>query len=565
MGRLIVPRGTAQAVAGGALGVARDQQHAVADYAAYRFHPVNYIRDLLGWEPWSGGNAGPGQVEILEGYALALRQQHERRDYAAGLLTQDQLTCWQPGQVIQNRIRVPAAYNVGKTMVGAGMVNHFFDCFVPSVIYTFAPSWRQIHDLLWKEIKDARRGKGLPGRILDMRLERGDKHFAVGKATDNAGGIGITRVQGQHGPYVMMVLDEAEGIPDFVFEAVDTMTSGGICIVLLLANPQTRTSTFHHQGERPDSVTYPISSLYFPNVREGREIIAGAVSRDYVEAQMAAHCQVVDQHDDELLTFEAPWRPGTIYAPDPTFQWQVLGHAPALGGDDTMIPVGVYEAATKRRVTDDPGDPTTLTVGVDVARFGSDIGTCYARRGMVVWREAEFAQQDTLQYWRALRELVLREVAAGVRHVDIRIDGGGGFGGGIIDLLRGDVELLTTVPDLTVWEVHFGGRPYRWNAYADLVTEMYAEAGEALKGLILGDVPAKLEADLCERRYQMAHFQGVAVRRLERKEAYRARRKRSPDDGDGFVLCVAPHYLFDRPEETVVEIAFDPVTIGAQL
>ena len=191
-------------------------------------------------------------------------------------------------------------------MVGSGMVNHFFDCFIPSIIYTFAPSWRQIHDLLWKEIKDARRGKGLPGRILDLRLDRGDKHFAVGKATDNSGGTGLTRVQGQHNPYLLLVLDEAEGIPDFVYQAVDTMTSGGICIVLLLANPQTRTSTFHHQGERADTRTFTMSALDFPNVRAGQEIIPGAVTRDYAEAQLAAHCRVVGTYDDELLTFEAP-------------------------------------------------------------------------------------------------------------------------------------------------------------------------------------------------------------------------------------------------------------------
>jgi hypothetical protein len=75
---------------------------------------------------------------------------------------------------------------------------------------------------------------------------------------------------------------------------------------------------------------------------------------------------------------------------------------------------------------------------------------------MVAWKEAAFAQQDTLHYWRALRQLILRDVADGVTQVGVGIDGGGGFGGGIIDLLGGDVELLNTVPDLTVWEVHFG-------------------------------------------------------------------------------------------------------------
>ena len=210
------------------------------DLSQYQYDPVGYCRKFFGWEPWSGTEAEPGQLQIVEAYVLALRQMHERLAFQAGELSLEELQYWQPGEIIKNRIRVEAGHGVGKTKGADLLVNHFFDCFIPSIIYAFAPNEEQIHDLLFKEIKDDRRNSGLPGRILDLELFRSDSHFVKGKATDNAHGSGTERVQGQHNKYLMFVLDEAEGIADFVWGAIDSMASGGICIVLMLANPKTR-------------------------------------------------------------------------------------------------------------------------------------------------------------------------------------------------------------------------------------------------------------------------------------------------------------------------------------
>jgi hypothetical protein len=245
-----------------------------SDYVeAYRFEPERYISEKLGWEPWHGESPDqPGQADVLDAYALALRQQHRARDFEAGEVS-ERSDLLAPGQVIQNQIRVEAGHTIGKTKMASGIVNHFFDCFAPSIIYTFAPTRKQIHDLLWKEIKTDRAGKGLPGRILDLALDRGPDHFANGMATNNAGGTGTERVQGQHGKYLMFILDEAEGIADYVWDAIKSMMSGGIAIVLMLANPRTRFSRFHKARELPSVRSFRISCIWHPNVLHGREIV----------------------------------------------------------------------------------------------------------------------------------------------------------------------------------------------------------------------------------------------------------------------------------------------------
>lgn len=531
-------------------------------FTAYRFEPQRYIAEKLGWTPWSGGAAQPGQVQVLDAYALALTQLHEQRDFEQGLLTRAELTSWQPGQVIQNRIRVPAGHTVGKTKLASGIVNHFFDCFAPSIIYTFAPSWEQIHDLLWKELKTDRRGKGLPGRINDLELKVSDNHFAKGRATNDAGGQGTERAQGQHGQYLLFVIDEAEGVADYVFNAIDSMASGGIAIVLMLANPRTRFSRFHRAARLATVKTLRISCLWHPNVLAGREVVPGAVQRAYVEQMIDAHCEVAEAHDDDAYTFTLPFpvrangtiapaeqllAPGTIYRPDPEFMFRILGVAPANVADNTLVPSGRYEAATHRAASGDNEHQSRM--GVDAARWGKDYGTLYVEHAGRVWRAAQLWKLDSVEYYERVKQEALA-LPASVTSLHIRVDGGGGFGGGVIDLLRRDLTLRERFTNFIVYEVNFNGTPHDEKAYADLVTEMYDLAGQRLKALRLDNPPEVLETDVCERTYEWAIREGQSVKKLSEKKKFKKDQGHSPDDGDGWALCSAPDFLFKAEQAT---------------
>lgn len=512
-------------------------------FAPYRYNPARYIIDKLHWYPWAGEPDKPGQMEVLDAYALALRQQHERNEWEQNANVE--LTCWQPGQVIKNRIRIDAGHTVGKTKMAAGVVSHFIDCFKPSIVYTFAPSYDQINDLLWKEIRRDRRENNLPGRTLDTpELKISGNHFAKGKATDNSHGRGTEKVQGQHGKYLMFVIDEAEGVADYVYEAIESMTSGGISIVLMLANPRTRSSTFYKQRTRSDVVNFRISCLYHPNVLADTEVVPGAVRRQYVESMVETHCEIVDKHDPDNYTFELPWRPGVICRPDSEMLFRVLGIAPANMSDKTFISAGRVEAAKARKPVIDPSAP--IRMGVDVARFGNDMGTLYVRHGLRCWRAKQFAKQDTTIYKEAIKgeALQLKKAHPAITSLHVRVDGGGGFGGGVIDQLWRDMELREAFSDFQVLEVHNNSTAHDGLAYDNLITNMYAEAGESLKGLALFDIPDTLDEDLTERDYEWVNRRGYNLRRLADKDAFRKKHGRSPDDGDGFVLCVAPDYLF---------------------
>ena len=203
------------------------------------------------------------------------------------------------------------------------------------------------------------------------------------------------------------------------------MVSGGIAIILMLANPRTRTSRFYKQRTRDDVANFRISCLYHPNVLADREIVPGAVRREYVMNMLRDHAEIVDEHSEDDHTFELPWQPGIIYKPDAEMMFRVLGIAPANIADNTFVPVGRYEAACNR--APESHEPTTARIGIDAARYGTDAGTIYCRHDGSVWREAAIQGQDTNAYLNKLRPLLDRLHSKGVRRVDIRVDGGGGF------------------------------------------------------------------------------------------------------------------------------------------
>jgi phage terminase large subunit len=510
----------------------------------YRFDPERYIKEKLGYSVWSG------QQSVLTAYTLALRQQHERRDYENGLKTEEQLETWKPGQVVQNWISVDAGHNIGKTFLGAAIVSHFFDAFAQSITYCFAPSWEQINDLLFKEVRHQRANKGLPGNVLQGEPRINDpgnaKHFVTGKATNNDKGSGSERTHGQHDAYQLFIVDEAEAVPQFVFDAIRSMSSGGISVILVLRNPRTTICEAHKIRKLPNVCKFRISELDHPNVREDREIIPGSVRRQYI-LDMLPGCERVNEHDPDEYTFELPWQPDVIYRPSLEFLWRVLGIASSKGTDDTFCPPGRYEAATTRTPYDGD-DIADAWLGIDAARYGNDKGTIYIRHLGRVWKDSEISKQDGFEYYLKAKAACEKLKQKGVKRIRVRVDGGGGYGSTCIDNLRRDADLAKDFESFQVFEVHNNGTPKDQDKYADAVTEMYAYAGEALKVLRLENPPPNLETDLCERKYKYVIKTSngktrLDVKQLVPKEKFKEQFGRSPDDGDGMVLAVVADYL----------------------
>lgn len=136
-------------------------------------------------------------------------------DYAREVLhtsaTPDQEQFWRLLQTPPYKVLVRSANNTGKSYGAAVAVNHFFDTYDPGLVLTTAPTFDQVTDILWKEVRMQRmRAKQFnPSFPLcfsgpkEPRMETHAGHFAKGLTARDASSF-----HGKHGPAVLIVFDE---------------------------------------------------------------------------------------------------------------------------------------------------------------------------------------------------------------------------------------------------------------------------------------------------------------------------------------------------------------------
>jgi len=115
------------------------------------------------------------------------------------------------------RTAVRSCHGAGKTATAARCVLWFLACFEGSRVITTAPTRAQVQDVLWREIAWAyRQSAGLiGGELTGTRLEIAPDWLALGLATDQP-----ERFQGHHSEHLLVVVDEASGVDEGIFEAM---------------------------------------------------------------------------------------------------------------------------------------------------------------------------------------------------------------------------------------------------------------------------------------------------------------------------------------------------------
>jgi hypothetical protein len=180
----------------------------------YRTDPVGWVQDKLGEFLWSK------QRQIMESV----------RDH--------------------RRTAVRSSHGPGKSRVASRVVSWWLDTHEPGTAFaaTSAPTQPQVRGVLWREINDAHRKGHLIGRVNQTEWLVGNELIGFGrKPADPAeGGTDetVTAFHGQHAPYMLVVLDEAGGIPGPLWAAAKSLITGRNNRILAIGNPDDPTSEF---------------------------------------------------------------------------------------------------------------------------------------------------------------------------------------------------------------------------------------------------------------------------------------------------------------------------------
>lgn len=254
--------------------------------------------------------------------------------------------------VAANRLTSAVSANtVGKTFALAVLVLWWLYCRGPSAVLTLCPTDAQNRNL-WREIRALWLGARaeLPGALMKQGLEIGERHYAVGRATTEAG-----RLTGLHHARLLVVMDEAQALEDWTWGAAFQLAGGTENRIVACGNGGPRAGKWYDVCQSPAWAHVTVSALDHPNVVEGREVIPGAVSRQAVEdaarefgaASGYYAVTVLGQFADDATAQLVPreWVDAAVA------RWHALALAgPASDGNPLLIGIDVARAGADRTV-----------------------------------------------------------------------------------------------------------------------------------------------------------------------------------------------------------------------
>lgn len=446
-------------------------EHLVADHvdrppSQYAGDPVGFVRRQLHEYMWSK------QQEILE-------------------------SVWS-----HQRTAVPACFGAGKSWIAARAAASWIETH-PSeaIVVTTATTFRQVKVVLWREIRRAHLKGGLSGRVNQTEWYVGDGEreeiVAFGsKPQDND----ATAFQGLHERYVLVILDEADGVSQELYDAALGLVVNPDSRILAIGNPWNPMGPFA-KACAPGSGwnTIRISAFDTPNFT-GEDVIEEAAVR------LISPQWVEDRKRD--------WG-----EEDPRYVSKVLAEFPE-DVEGALIPFTDIAAAQQRVL------PKTRPheLGVDVAWLGDDSTVIMRRWGGHVRVAKVVRHQDT----QAVAGHVWLEFFTDRDTTAIKVDVSPP---GVFDALR-----AADVP-VNVIGLNFGWAATDPETFINARAEWYWELRKLFR---LGQIDIdpqddELAAELASLRLLPPDSRGRV--RLESKADMRKRGMRSPDRADALVLA----------------------------
>lgn len=419
---------------------------------------------------------------------------------------------------IQNndRVAIKSGKGPGKTALVVNAVLWFMNCFENPKVLCTAPTYGTLKTALWAELS-LWLSRSLVEPIYEiteksMYLKESPKnHFTLLRTAKDA-----EAVQGAHADNMLIIMDEASGVKEDIFEAFDSTLTGRNNKFVMIGNP-TRTSgpfydVFNNVKLKKRWVTLTFDAEQSPFVKKDQI--------QYYEEKYGRH------HD--------------------LFRVMVKGEFPK-GSPDAFIELSSVHAAVDRWEEVQPNGE--IEIGLDVARFGDDLTVLYWRHGYKVYPAKTLAKSSVVETAQLALDTVeeIRKATGYERTIRIKVDDGG-VGGGVVDILKTDRS-----HNIEVVPCNFGGAGN--NEYQNEASIMWGNVKSIINIIGLPEDQHLIE-ELSSRRWRLSPSGKIM---LEPKSEYKKEFKSSPDRADALVLCFAQK----APEETVLKKldVLDPQTV----
>lgn len=430
--------------------------------------------------------------------------------------------CWWSAQraiaeSVENhkRTAVRAGHGVGKSYTAAGLAAWWTDTHPRGLVVSSAPSAHQVHGILWEEIRGLHAALHLPGRVLqnDTWMLGGRQAGFGRKPPDTAKGSDFdpSVFQGYHRTGgVLVILDEAGGLPEWLWTAAEDITTTDNSRILAIGNPDNSGSHFAkvctpgHPGWQQHKIAV-FDSPNFTGEQVPREVAAALVTQRWEQ----------DRRDE--------W--GTD---NPLYISKVLAEFPS-DHPQQVVPLAALLACRL-------GEPRAASellpveLGVDVGG-GGDLTVVRERRGMRAGRRWAERTPEPEQ-----AEALVKRALIESRATSVKIDAiGVGWG------LAGDVRRVARELDwdVAVHPVKVSKEAHDPVRFPTLRSELWWMARE-LSQQQAWDLSVMQAADTVLGELVVPRWKPDAAGRVqvEKKEDTKARTGgKSPDDADALLLA----------------------------
>lgn len=265
----------------------------------YIDHPIEFVQDILNVEP------SLEQKMILESVAK------------------------------YQMVSVKSGHGVGKSALESWTILWYISTRPYPKILCTAPTKHQLHDILWAEVSKWKRGSKGIDKNFEWTSEKlylkdsQEEWFAIARTSNKADAL-----QGTHAEHILIIIDEASGVPDFVFEPVLGSMSTKDSKLLMCGNP-TRIAGFFYESHTSKS------NLYKTHTIDGSK--CERVDKNYVK-------MIIDMFGKDSDVYRV----------------RVAGEFPKSNPDSF---IGLELIETSKKTID---RIYSIDLGVDVARFGDD-------------------------------------------------------------------------------------------------------------------------------------------------------------------------------------------------
>lgn len=265
----------------------------IAQFKRWMNSPLAYIKDMWGLEPQPLKPQYTHVANVLP--AKKFKPEMFKKFQKGKHIT------WQQWLIIRaveraiqgrdkKRIAIESGHGTGKSMTLALLVLWYLQTHKDAQVPCTAPTAPLMHDILWKEIEKWK--QQMPKEFADsfemvegyLRVKESPKTWYARART--ASPDKPEALAGIHGEWVMLIIDEASGVHEKIFETAEgSLTDENILVIM--ASNHTRASGYFHEAFNEDSQRWQQISL------DSRQ--SPVVSEAYVQSIISKYGEDSDQ------------------------------------------------------------------------------------------------------------------------------------------------------------------------------------------------------------------------------------------------------------------------------